>query len=310
MLRTNFIKCLNPLLNQPSTYKFLSKSYNKPFLILSQKLSTDQASNASTEKLCYLERLENDDQGIAILTMDRPSAKNAISREFLNQFSKAIETTRFDSSIRVLIIRSKVERVFCAGADLKERATMNPQEVVQFLHQLRASFTSLESLPQPTIASIDGAALGGGLELALCCDLRVSGSSSKLGLPETKLAIIPGAGGTQRLSRLIGLSKAKELIFTAKVLEPEAALQLGLVNKVSQQASGLDEAIKLARDILPQGPVAIRMAKQALNRGIQLDKESGLDVEQLCYAQVIPTQDRLEGLKAFKEKRKPVYKGY
>ncbi|KAJ9055408.1 hypothetical protein DSO57_1004270 [Entomophthora muscae] len=228
---------------------------------------------------------------------------------FLRQFQSSIDEVRFDPNIRVLVVRSLVERVFCAGADLKERATMSPKQVVRFLSDLRKSFCNLESLPQPTIATIDGAALGGGLEMALCCDMRVAGKNALLGLPETKLAIIPGAGGTQRLSRLIGLSKAKELIFTARILNSEKALQLGLLNSISETENSYDTALDLAREILPQGPIAIRMAKLALDSGYQLDKASALDVEQMCYTQVIPTQDRLEGLRAFKEKRKPIYRG-
>lgn len=258
---------------------------------------------------CYIEKLQDKDQGIAVLNFNRPLAKNAISVDFLNQFGNSLNFVRYDPDIRVLVIRSLVERVFCAGADLKERSTMTPQQVIQFLHQLRTAFCDLETLPQPTIASIDGVALGGGLELALCCDLRVAGSEAKIGLPETKLAIIPGAGGTQRLSRIIGLPKAKELIFTARILDSSKALNIGLLNSVSKTESSFDVALNLAREILPQGPVAIRMAKLAIDRGFQLDKGSGLDVEQLCYAQVIPTEDRLEGLKAFREKRLPIYKG-
>lgn len=171
----------------------------------------------------------------------------------------------------------------------------------------------------PTISVIDGAALGGGLEMALATDIRIAGSEAKLGLPETKLAIIPGAGGTQRLPRLIGLSKAKELIFTGQVLGNTRAAELGLVN-YAVQGSGYDKALEMAGSILSGGPVAIRMAKLALDKGSQLDlyalvthhshnSSSGLAFEQACYAQIIPTQDRLEGLAAFKEKRKPVYKG-
>lgn len=267
------------------------------------------STQSQTTPLCYVEKLEDKDKGIAVLNLNRPVAKNAISVEFLKQFGDSLNLVRYDPEIRVLVIRSFVDRVFCAGADLKERSAMSPQQVVQFLNELRATFCNLETLPQPTIASIDGAALGGGFELALCCDMRVAGKDAKIGLPETKLAIIPGAGGTQRLSRIIGISKAKELIFTARVLDSESALKAGILNSNCNDKSSYNLALNLAREILPQGPVAIRMAKLAIDRGFQLDKNSGLDVEQLCYAQVIPTEDRLEGLRAFKEKRTPVYKG-
>ncbi|ORY08314.1 enoyl-CoA hydratase/isomerase domain-containing protein [Basidiobolus meristosporus CBS 931.73] len=265
-----------------------------------------RAFSSAPTKDCYIEHLEGDDKGISVLSLNRPAAKNAISRKLLNEFQEALQELRFGDT-RVVILRSLVDGVFCAGADLKERATMTPPEVTKFLTQLRQSFRDLETLPIPTIASIDGAALGGGLEMALCCDLRVAGSGAKLGLPETKLAIIPGAGGTQRLPRLIGISQAKELIYTARVLNNKEAAEYAIVNHAVD--SSYEKSLSIARAILPQGPVAIRMAKRSIDCGTQFDIDSGLDTEQLCYAQVIPTQDRLEGLRAFKEKRKPVYKG-
>ncbi|KAL1918311.1 uncharacterized protein VTP21DRAFT_2971 [Calcarisporiella thermophila] len=274
-----------------------------------RSLLRSRGISTSTSEFCTLESLSGADGGIAVLTMNRPAAKNAISRQFLGEFRDIVSRIRFDGDVRVLVLRSLVDGVFCAGADLKERATMAPSEVSQFLYSLRQAFRELETLPQPTIASIDGAALGGGLEMALCCDLRVVGAKAKVGLPETKLAIIPGAGGTQRLSRLIGPAKAKELILTARILNAKQAADTGIANYAVDEESSFEKALSLSREILPQGPVAIRMAKLAVDRGCQLDIDSGLDVEQACYAQVIPTEDRLEGLRAFKEKRAPVYKG-
>lgn len=186
---------------------------------------------------------------------------------------------------------------------------MAQAEVDRFVKGLRAAFTELEDLPMPAIAAIEGAALGGGLELALACDLRVAGAEAKLGLPETGLAIIPGAGGTQRLPRLIGRSKAKELIFTGRRIGHEAAAALGLVDHAVPAGQALQKAIGLAREILPNGPVALRAAKAAINRGLEVDRDAGLAIERACYGEVIPTKDRLEGLAAFREKRKPVYRG-
>jgi methylglutaconyl-CoA hydratase len=256
-----------------------------------------------------VERLGGEDQGIVLLGLNRPESKNALGRTLMDAFRQALTELRFDSSARVVILHSVVPGVFCAGADLKERASMKPAEVSAFVHGLRSAFTELEDLPMPTIAAIDGAALGGGLELALACDLRVLGADAKLGLPETSLAIIPGAGGTQRLPRLVGQSQAKALIFTGRRLNAEEALTLGLANHAVPSGRALDRAKALAREILPNGPIAVRMAKQAINRGSEVDRDSGLMIEQACYAQVIPTQDRLEGLAAFKEKRKPIYRG-
>ncbi|XP_056370539.1 methylglutaconyl-CoA hydratase, mitochondrial [Oenanthe melanoleuca] len=169
------------------------------------------------------------------------------------------------------------------------------------------------NLPVPTIAAIDGTALGGGLELALACDIRVAASSAKMGLVETKLAIIPGAGGTQRLPRTIGVSLAKELIFSARIVDGEEAKSIGLISHVVEQNEAGDaayrRALALAREFLPQGPVAMRVAKLAINQGMEVDLVTGLAIEEACYAQTIPTKDRIEGLLAFKEKRPPRYKG-
>lgn len=256
-----------------------------------------------------LERLNGADEGLVLLGLDRPQAKNALGRQLMEELRQALAALRFDPSVRVVVLHSLVPGVFCAGADLKERAAMAPTEVAAFVHGLRAAFTELEDLPVPVIAALEGAAFGGGLELALAADLRVAGAEAKLGLVETSLAIIPGAGGTQRLPRLIGRSRAKELIFTARRIDAAEAGRLGLVDRVVPAGGALDAALDLAREILPNGPVALRMAKLAVNRGLELDRDSGLAFEQACYAQVIPTQDRLEGLAAFREKRRPRYKG-
>jgi len=256
-----------------------------------------------------LERLTGEDEGIVLLGLDRPEAKNALGRQLMEAFRQNLADLRFDPSVRVVVLHSLVPGVFCAGADLKERAAMAPPEVAAFVHGLRTGFTELEDLPMPVIAVLEGAAFGGGLELALAADLRVAGGEARMGLVETALAIIPGAGGTQRLPRLIGASRAKELIFTARRIDAAEAGRLGLVDRVVPAGKALDGALALAREILPNGPVALRMAKLAVNRGLELDRDSGLAFEQACYAQVIPTKDRLEGLAAFKEKRRPQYKG-
>jgi methylglutaconyl-CoA hydratase len=161
----------------------------------------------------------------------------------------------------------------------------------------------------PTIAAIEGAALGGGLEMALACDFRIAGAKALLGCPETALAILPGAGGTQRLPRLIGVSKAKELIYTSRRIGADVAEKIGLVDYAVDEGDALERALALAREILPNGPVGVRMAKEAISKGMEVDLATGMAIERACYAQVIPTKDRVEGLMAFKEKRKPVYKG-
>jgi methylglutaconyl-CoA hydratase len=209
----------------------------------------------------------------------------------------------------VVLVHSLVPGVFCAGADLKERTKLTEAETAAYVQEIGRAFTELEDLPMPVIAVIEGAAMGGGLELALAADLRVAGAKAQLGMVETALAIIPGAGGTQRLPRLIGVSRAKELIFTARRISAEEAGRLGLVDRVVTAGEALDAALALAREILPNGPLALRLAKQAVNGGIALNLSSGLALEQACYAQVIPTKDRQEGLAAFREKRPPRFRG-
>ncbi|KAL1927120.1 hypothetical protein VTP01DRAFT_5083 [Rhizomucor pusillus] len=263
----------------------------------------------STAKEAYLEHLTGEYEGITVLKLDRPAARNALSVKLLGEFRQALADIRFASEqSRVLVIQSLVNGVFCAGADLKERATMTPSQVTQFLYSLRQAYRELETLPIPTIAAIDGAALGGGLEMALACDMRVAGPGAKIGLPETKLAIIPGAGGTQRLPRLIGASKAKELIFTAAALDYKQAHNYGIVNYAADEGA-YEKAIAIAQSIIPQAPLAVQKAKLAVDHGSHLDIDTGLEIEQAYYAQILHTEDRLEGLRAFKEKRKPVYKG-
>ncbi|KAI8067840.1 ClpP/crotonase-like domain-containing protein [Gongronella butleri] len=248
--------------------------------------------------------------GISVLNLNRPATRNALSVKLVHEIRDALQEVRFSNETRVLVIQSQVPGVFCAGADLKERINMSPRQVSEFLYNLRQAFRELETLPVPTIAALDGTAVGGGLEMALACDMRVAGPQAKLGLVETRLAIIPGAGGTQRLPRLIGTSKAKELIYTAEVLNGKQALDYGVVNYALEEGSALEKALAIGEKILPNGPIGVRLAKLAIDRGAHLDMDSGLEVEQSYYGQVIHTKDRLEGLQAFKEKRKPVYQGH
>ncbi|CAM8933755.1 unnamed protein product [Rhodiola kirilowii] len=247
--------------------------------------------------------------GIVEVRLDRPEAKNAIGKEMLRGFKHHLEMISKDASANVVLLRSWVPKVFCAGADLKERRSMDASEVHSFVNSLRSTFSFLEALQVPTIAVIEGAALGGGLEMALSCDLRICGENAILGLPETGLAIIPGAGGTQRLPRLVGKSTAKELIFTGRRVTGKEALTLGLVNYCTPSGEAHSKALEIARNMNEKGPLALRMAKRAINKGLEVDMESALELEEDCYEQLLNTKDRLEGLAAFAEKRKPVYKG-
>ncbi|CAO2819519.1 unnamed protein product [Amaranthus hypochondriacus] len=256
-----------------------------------------------------LQRHSESDSGIVELNLDRPGSKNAIGKDMLRGLQHNLDIINKDLSSKALIISSSVPKVFCAGADLKERKAMSQDEAQSFVNTLRSTFSFLEVLNIPTIAVIEGAALGGGLEMALSCDLRICGEGAIMGLPETGLAIIPGAGGTQRLARLTGKSIAKELIFTGRKVCGAEALSLGIVNYCVPPGSAYSKALEIAREINLKGPVAVRMAKRAINEGVDMDMASALRLEEECYEQVLTTKDRLEGLAAFAEKRKPRYTG-
>ncbi|WP_042348470.1 enoyl-CoA hydratase [Bacillus massiliigorillae] len=252
---------------------------------------------------------ERSENGIITITLNRPQAANALNKELLVQFNELLDTLANDSSIRCVIITGNGEKAFCAGADLKERKGLANHEVEKAVSQIRDTFTKLEALPQPVIAAMNGVAFGGGLELALACDLRIASASASFGLTETSLAIIPGAGGTQRLPRLIGVAKAKELIYTAARIDSAEAEKIGLISRAIEPSQLLQEAYLLANRIVQNGPVALKQAKKAIHHGMETDLQTALKVEEWCYAATIPTNDRLEGLQAFSEKRKPVYKG-
>lgn len=252
-------------------------------------------------------------QGIAVLGLNRPKAKNSFSISLVQHMRHYLDVLVKEKSVRVLIIRSLVPHIFCAGADLKERSSMTQEQVSEFVSSLRGLLAAIEQLPMPVIAAIDGAALGGGLEMALACDIRVTNDNARMGLVETKLAIIPGAGGTQRLPRIINTSLAKELIFSGRIFDGKEAAKIGVcsysVPPNQNGDSAYQQALVLAEEILPNGPLGVKMAKIAIDKGLQTDLSTGYAIEEACYAQVIPSKDRLEGLKAFAEKRKPKYSG-
>lgn len=244
---------------------------------------------------------------IGLITLNRPEAANALSKPMLNDLNRVVNSIHDDSSIYCVIITGGGEKAFCAGADLKERKGMSNDQVVKAVQYIGQSIDNIEKIQVPVIAAINGAAFGGGLELALACDIRIASSTSKLGLTETSLAIIPGAGGTQRLPRLIGLGQAKRLIYTAKPISATDALRIGLVEEINNN-NVVDAAFALANQIASNGPIALKQAKKAINEGMQTDLSSGIALEHKYYQVTIPTEDRTEGLVAFNEKRKPKYK--
>ncbi|KAJ5808333.1 Methylglutaconyl-CoA hydratase [Penicillium riverlandense] len=256
---------------------------------------------------------------VRVLQLNRPKARNAISRELLEALSNqvnAIAAEEGNGPTRALVVASNVDAAFCAGADLKERAHMSQAETEAFLEKLRATFSALAALQVPTISAISSMALGGGLELALCTHLRVFGSSSVVGLPETRLAIIPGAGGTYRLPSLIGVNRARDMILTGRRVSGPESYFMGLCDRLVEvlpeegaqegvaREKVLRESIKLAQDICEGGPIAIKQALKAV-QGFMLGEVS----ENRAYEGVIQTEDRYEALRAFAEKRKPAFRG-
>jgi len=278
------------------------------------------SSPSATEKEITLDRLSGSDDGIVLLTMNRPKAMNALGQSFVSQFLDAIHEIKSDHicKSRVVILRSALPKAFCTGADLKERKAMKtPEEICNFVDQIRATLLGLEALPQPVIASVDGYAMGGGCELSLAADLRVAGCNAKFALTETKLAIIPGAGGTQRLPRLIGVPYAKEMIMTGKMVGPEEAYRMGLINAKTENGveSSMELALQFARQMLETGPLALRAAKQAINRGMQeSDFMKSCAIEREEYLVTMLSEDKNRALEAFAKstkdnKVKPVYQG-
>ncbi|MFZ0369110.1 MAG: enoyl-CoA hydratase [Halobacillus sp.] len=253
--------------------------------------------------------LKEVNEHVLLLTLNRPEAANALSRELLDQLAARAKEVNQRTDVRAVLITGSGTKVFCAGADLKERADMSEQEVIQTVEKIGATIQLIEQISVPTIAVINGVAFGGGLELALACDLRIMSNSARAGLTETSLGIIPGAGGTQRLSRLIGLGKAKAMIYTARPIEAQRAHAIGLAEYVYEPQLLLEEAKDIAFSIARNAPIALRQAKKAIHDGYDKELSAGLQIEKECYQKTIDTEDRLEGLKAFKEKRKPDYKG-
>lgn len=256
-----------------------------------------------------LVRFELLEGSIGLITLSRPEAANAMSVQLLHELSDTLDQINGDPAVRVVLLTGAGEKAFCAGADLKERKGMSDRQVKQIVQLIGATVAKVETLAQPVIAVLNGVAFGGGLELALACDLRIAATHVKLGLTETSLGIIPGAGGTQRLPRLIGLGKAKELIYTARRLSAKEAEKYGIIEYVYEGHEVLDKAQQLALEMAKNAPLSLVQAKVAINQGVEVDLATGLKIESLAYSALIPTEDRLEGLLAFQEKRAPQYSG-
>ncbi|MDV7764048.1 enoyl-CoA hydratase-related protein [Peribacillus sp. CSMR9] len=246
---------------------------------------------------------------IGYITVNRPDVLNCFDYGTLSELQEVIDAVYADDDIRVVIFTGAGEKAFSAGADLKERKTLSDAEVRRNVKSIRDVFNSIAGLPQPTIAAVNGYALGGGFEWLLSCDFAIAAEGVSLGLTETSWAIIPGAGGTQRLPRLIGEMKAKELIFTAKKLTAEEACRLGILLKVVPRDQLMSVCEELAADIMKNGPIAVKQAKYAITQGMNTDLQTGMAIEGKAYELTIPTQDRLEALQAFSERRKTHFTG-
>ncbi len=245
-------------------------------------------------------------EGIGFLSVNRPEALNALNRPIVDEMEAILDRVAEDSSVRVLIVGGTEH--FAAGADIKQMAECDPEGARAFA--FNSCYNKLENLNIPTIAAIDGYALGGGLELALCCDMRIAAASAKLGLPETGLGIMPGAGGTIRLPRLVGYSKACELILLAKRIGAEEAERIGLVNAVVPSEELMAAAEKWAKKLALGAPVALAAAKETMRKGLTFSTiGEGIDCEAEAWAGLFATTDQKEGMRAFMEKRKPSFEG-
>jgi len=246
----------------------------------------------------------------AVLILHRPDRRNALSRDLVLAIGRVGPALLADPGVRAVVLTGSGEAAFCAGADLKERQGMSPDQVREFLDLCRSEWSWLETARVPTIAALNGAALGGGLELALCCDLRVAADHAILGLPETSLAIVPGAGGTQRLPRLVGTGQAMELILRASRITASEALAIGLVNRVTPVGSDVvNDTLAWIEPILSGAPIAIEGALGAVRAARSVSLEEGLQLERAAYEKTLASEDRLEALAAFAEKRKPSFEG-
>ncbi|HHW06470.1 MAG TPA: crotonase [Clostridia bacterium] len=246
---------------------------------------------------------------IALLTINRPQVLNALNEETLRELEAALDEIAADREIRVVIITGAGEKAFVAGADIAFMQNLTPLEAKRFARLGQTVFSKIENLPQPVIAAINGYALGGGCELAMACDIRVASTRAKLGQPEVNLGLIPGFGGTQRLTRLVNPGIAKEILFTADTYDAEAAKQMGLVNHVVPPEELMQFCKDMAARIAAKGPVAVQLCKEAVNDGLEMDLEKALIHEADLFGLVFATRDRAEGIAAFLAKRKPEFNG-
>jgi len=249
------------------------------------------------------------DGKIVIGIISRTEAMNALNKDVLWSLKKLFEEAREDKETSGIILTGDGEKAFVAGADIKEFSSYGPFEAYKMAERGQEIFSLIENFPKPVLAAVNGYALGGGCELALSCHIRIASKTAKFGQPEVNLGIIPGYGGTQRLSRIVGVGRAIELILTGKMIDAEEAFRIGLVNKVVEQGELLQEAKKILNQIIEKAPIAIELALNSIISGIEMTKDEGLKLERANFATLFSTEDMKEGVSAFIEKRKPNFKG-
>ncbi len=248
-------------------------------------------------------------EGIATITLNRPEALNAFSKEVVEEILHALEDAKSDENIRVIVLTGAGEKAFSAGADIKAMAGMTALKARELSLMGEKLCVTLENMQKPVIAAINGYALGGGLEVAMSCDLRLASENARMGQTEINIGLIPGWGGTQRLTRLVGMTKAKELVFTGKMIDAKTAEQLGIVNMVVPADKFREIVRQFAIDLALKAPVAIRVAKALITKGADMSLDSALALEREGFGVVGSTEDLKEGVAAFTEKRKAVFKG-
>jgi enoyl-CoA hydratase len=262
-------------------------------------MMTDEASTI---------QLEREADGIALVTVNRPDKLNALNAETVSRLDAVLREVAGDEGIRVVILTGAGGKAFVAGADIAELARMGPVDGVQVSRAGQATFRFLERMPKPVIAAVNGFALGGGLELALACHIRLASSRARFGLPEVKLGIIPGYGGTVRLPRLVGRGRALEMMLTGEMIDAAEAFRIGLVNRVEEPEALLDTAREMARTMIANGPIAIALALEAVDRGVSTTIDDAQILESNLFGLLASTQDMKEGMQAFLEKRKAEFR--
>lgn len=248
-------------------------------------------------------------EGVATITLNRPEALNAFSKELIEEIFHAIDDIKADDDIRVVVLTGAGEKAFSAGADIKAMAGMNALKARELSLMGERLCTELEKLEKPVIAAINGYALGGGMEVSMACDLRIASETARMGQTEVNIGLIPGWGGTQRLTRLIGMTKAKELVFTGRIIDAKTAEQLGILNMVIPADKFRETVRQFALDLAGKAPIALKVAKAVITRGADIGLESALALEREGFGVVGSTEDLKEGVSAFSEKRKPIFKG-